>query len=153
MLGRLYENQACSAARALEIVGERWSLLILRDALFAGHARFSQFQKSLGLAPNVLAKRLESLVADGILEAKPSKSGSEHVVYVPTAKGLDFRPVIMALTFWGDKWVRPGPALLKHADCGGLVEQRLLCTACGETLKVTELRAEARQRSSAVRSK
>ena len=78
MLGRLYENQDCSAARALELVGERWSLLILRDAMFRGSTRFSEFQKSLGVATNILAKRLEGLVQGGLMERRPGPSASRR---------------------------------------------------------------------------
>jgi DNA-binding HxlR family transcriptional regulator len=107
MLGRLYESQNCSASRALELVGERWSLLILRDAMFGGLTRFSQFQKSLGVATNVLAKRLEDFVADGLMERR--QEPGEQAEYVLTRKGLELLPTIVALTEWGDKWVRPGP--------------------------------------------
>src|ERR1051325_2648260 len=107
MLGRLYENQDCSAARALELVGERWSLLILRDAMFRNYTRFSQFQKSLGIATNILSKRLESFVADGLM-ARRQPSG-EQAEYRLTRKGLELKPTIMALTEWGDKWLQPGP--------------------------------------------
>jgi DNA-binding HxlR family transcriptional regulator len=142
MLGRLYENQECSAARALELVGERWSLLILRDALFRGYVRFSDFQRSLGLAPNILAKRLESLVEAGIMELRSSE-------YVLTQKGLDFKPVVIALTAWGDKWVEPGPAVFEHSGCGGVVEQRLECAVCGPVSKVSHVGARARTRRAA----
>src|SRR5215207_925502 len=108
MLGRLYENQDCSASRALELVGERWSLLILRDAMFAGHTRFSQFQKRLGVATNILARRLEDFVDAGLMEHRPGAAG-QQAEYVLTRKGLELKPVIIALTEWGDKWVRPGP--------------------------------------------
>ena len=70
VLGRTYEGQNCSAARALEVVGERWSLLIMRDALFRGMTRFSDFQRSLGLASNVLAKRLDGFVENGLMEQR-----------------------------------------------------------------------------------
>src|SRR4030095_14632289 len=110
MLGRLYENQQCSAARALEIVGERWSLLILRDALFRGTTRFSDFQRSLGLAPNVLANRLESFVEAGIMAARPASPNSDHREYVLTSKGLDFQPPKLALAEWGRKCVTPRPS-------------------------------------------
>ena len=107
MLGRLYESQNCSASRALELVGERWSLLILRDAMFGGFTRFSQFQKSLGVATNVLAKRLEDFVAEGLMEHR--QEAGEQAEYVLTRKGLELLPTILTLTEWGDKWVRPGP--------------------------------------------
>lgn len=117
MLGRLYEGQDCSAARALELVGERWSLLILRDAMFRGYTRYGQFQKSLGIASNILAKRLEDFVAAGLMERAPTAPG-EAVEYRLTQKGLEFKPVIIALTEWGDKWVRPGPVLFQTAHEG-----------------------------------
>ena len=96
MLGRLYESQNCSASRALELVGERWSLLILRDAMFGGLTRFSQFQKSLGVATNVLSKRLEDFVADGLMERR--QEPGEQAEYVLTRKGLELLPTIVALT-------------------------------------------------------
>ncbi len=116
MLGRLYANQDCSAARALELVGERWSLLILRDALFRNFTRFSQFQKSLGLATNILAKRLEAFVAAGIMELRQTGASGERSEYVLTQKGLELKPVIIALTEWGDKWVQPGPVVFQNAS-------------------------------------
>ncbi|HWS64876.1 MAG TPA: helix-turn-helix domain-containing protein [Steroidobacteraceae bacterium] len=82
------------------------SLLILRDALFRGMTRFSEFERSLGLAPNVLAKRLEGLVASGLLE-KSTDDGDHVDHYRPTERGLAFKPVIVALTAWGDRWAAP----------------------------------------------
>ncbi|MGE0282555.1 MAG: winged helix-turn-helix transcriptional regulator [Rhizobiaceae bacterium] len=120
MLGRLYENQNCSAARALELIGERWSLLILRDAMFGNLTRFSQFQKSLGLATNILTKRLECFVADGLMERR--QPAGEQAEYLLTQKGQELKPVVMALTAWGDKWVRPGPIDFCHAVDGELIE-------------------------------
>jgi DNA-binding HxlR family transcriptional regulator len=108
MLGRLYENQNCSTSRALEVIGERWSLLILRDAMFAGATRFSQFQKSLGVATNILARRLEDFVEAGLMEHRPG-AAREQAEYVLTRKGLELMPAIIALGDWGEKWVRPGP--------------------------------------------
>ena len=130
MLGRTYDKEACSAARALEIAGERWSLLILRNALFAGMTRFTDFQQSLDIAPNILTKRLESFVKEGLMTT--SKGESEHLEYHLTTKGLDFKPVIIALTQWGDKWSAPeGPPIAyEHEGCGGRIEQHLLCRSC-----------------------
>src|SRR5262249_43727608 len=125
MLGRFYDNQDCSAARALELVGERWSLLILRDAMFRGYTRFSQFQKSLGLATNILAKRLEGFVAAGLMEHRQSGASGEQAEYLLTQKGLELKPVIMALTEWGDKWVRPGPFVYQDASDGQSVALQL----------------------------
>jgi DNA-binding HxlR family transcriptional regulator len=125
MLGRLYENQDCSAARALELVGERWSLLILRDAMFRNYTRFSQFQQSLGLATNILAKRLEGFVAAGLMEHRPSGASGAPAEYLLTQKGLELKPVIIALTEWGDKWVRPGPVVFQNGSDGQPVELQL----------------------------
>jgi DNA-binding HxlR family transcriptional regulator len=128
MLGRTYEDEVCSAARALEVVGERWSLLILRNAMFAGHTRFSDFQRSLGVAPNILTKRLADFVAAGLMET----SGHGHAEYVLTDKGRDLVPTILALTAWGDRWAAPDgpPITYRHRKCGGAVEIDLACTAC-----------------------
>ena len=118
MLGRLYDNQDCSAARTLELVGERWSLLILRDAMFRNYTRFSQFQKSLGIATNILAKRLEGFVAAGLMEFRRPGETGEQGEYVLTEKGLELKPVLIALTEWGDKWVRPGPVRFQNGSDG-----------------------------------
>src|SRR3954462_3449695 len=102
MLHRTYENQVCSAARALEIVGERWTLLILRDALL-GIRRFDDFQASLGIARNVLADRLGRLVEAGVLERRPYCERPLRHEYRLTAKSRDLWPVVHALVSWGDR--------------------------------------------------
>src|SRR5712691_11016406 len=94
MLKRTYDGQNCSAARALELVGERWSLLIMRDALFAGHTRFGDFQRSLGVAPNILTARLGGFVAAGLMERRRYSEHPEHYEYLLTGKGRDLAPVI-----------------------------------------------------------
>ncbi len=134
MLGRSYESQNCSAARALEVAGERWSLLIIRDALFRGMTRFTDFQRSLGLAPNVLAARLEGFVRDGLMEQRPQPGRPGQPEYVLTDKGRDLAPAIIALTAWGDKWAAPegSPVRFQHQDCGGEVTQHTSCRRCGE---------------------
>ena len=122
----------CSAARALEIVGERWSLLILRNAAFAGMTRFTDFQKSLGIAPNVLAARLEHFVETGLMATTAGSGG--HPTYHLTEKGLDFKPMIIALTEWGDRWAAPDgpPIVYEHEGCGGRVGYGLHCEKCAE---------------------
>jgi len=125
MLGHLYANQECSAAWTLELIGERWSLLILRDALFGRCTRFSQFQKSLGLATNILAKRLEGFVAAGLMEHRQPGASGEQEEYLLTPKGWELKPVIIALTEWGDKWVRPGPFVYQDASDGQSVALQL----------------------------
>ncbi|MEU8250302.1 helix-turn-helix domain-containing protein [Nonomuraea sp. NPDC048916] len=135
MLGRLYDNEVCSAARALEVVGERWSLLIIRNAMFAGATRFTEFQRRLGIAPNILANRLERFVEAGLMETRPQPDAPETREYVLTGKGLDLQPVIIALTHWGDRWAAPNgpPIIYEHDGCGGTVHQRLSCEACAAT--------------------
>jgi DNA-binding HxlR family transcriptional regulator len=132
MLGRMYDSQNCSAARALELVGERWSLLIIRDALFAGHSRFGDFQRSLSVAPNILTARLDSFVAAGLMERRRYSEHPEHYEYKLTAKGRDLAPVIVALTAWGDQYAAPNgpPIIYEHASCGNEIYQETRCGTC-----------------------
>ena len=136
MLGRTYDRENCSAARTLELVGERWSLLIIRDAMFAGSTRFTEFQRTLGIAPNILSSRLDRFVAAGLMQTRPLTGDHETRQYVLTRKGLDLQPVIVALTAWGDRWAAPqGPPIIyQHQGCGGRVHQRLRCEGCGAAL-------------------
>lgn len=133
MLGRSYEGQNCSAARALEVVGERWTLLILRDALLRGMTRFGEFHTSLGVAKNVLSTRLDRLVTEGLLERRRYSAKPDHHEYLPTEKGIDLLPVIVALAAWGDRWAAPDgpPVVFRHADCGAPITQDLTCHTCG----------------------
>jgi DNA-binding HxlR family transcriptional regulator len=142
MLGRTYENENCSAARALEVVGERWSLLIVRDAMFRGTTKFSEFQRNLGLAPNILASRLDAFVQVGLMQARRYSEHPDHREYVLTRKGLDLQPVIIALTAWGDRWAAPeGPPIVyTHKGCGGRIYQRLGCSTCDAVPKPGEIK-------------
>ena len=144
MLGRLYENQDCSAARALELVGERWSLLILRDAMFRGYTRFSQLQKSLGVATNILAKRLEGLVAAGLMERRLPGVSGDQAEYRLTRKGLELKPAIIALTEWGDKWVGPGPVVFQSESDGQPVALQLRRVGDGVQVQVADVVARLR---------
>ena len=134
MLGRSYEGQNCSAARALEVAGERWSLLIIRDALFRSMTRFTDFQRSLRMAPNILATRLESFVRAGLMEQRAQADRPGQPEYVLTERGRDLAPVIIALTSWGDKWAAPQgpPVIFRHQACGGEMTQQTACRGCGE---------------------
>ncbi len=136
MLGKRYDAEACSMARALEVVGERWTLLILRDVLFAGSTRFSELQRTLGMATNVLSTRLDGLVSAGLLERRIEDRGtgrSASPEYLVTDKGRDLVPAIVALTQWGDRWAAPdGPPIeYRHDGCGEAVTVELTCAACG----------------------
>jgi DNA-binding HxlR family transcriptional regulator len=144
VLGRLYENQECSATRTLELVGERWSLLILRDAMFRNFSRFSEFQKSLGIASNVLAKRLEAFVEAGLMERRQPGASGEQAEYRLTRKGLELKPVIIALTEWGDKWVRPGPVVFQNESDGQRVKLQLRRVGDGAPVAVADVVARRR---------
>lgn len=141
MLGRSYDAQNCSAARALELVGERWSLLIIRDALFGGCSRFGDFQRSLGVAPNILAVRLDSFVAGGLMERRQYSEHPEHYEYLLTGKGRDLAPVIVALSAWGDQHAAPDgpPILFEHTACGREIQQQICCAACDEEIRNTDI--------------
>jgi DNA-binding HxlR family transcriptional regulator len=108
VLGRTYEGQNCSIARALEVVGERWTLLIIRDT-FLGLSRFDQFQESLGVAPNVLSDRLNRLVDEGILERRAYSERPPRSEYRLTKKGRELAVPLLALMQWGDRHLSDKP--------------------------------------------
>src|SRR5713101_6836589 len=131
-----FAEMDCSIAQALEIVGEWWSLLILRDC-FQGVRRFEDFQRRLGIARNVLTDRLQRLVEEGVLERRLYQRQPERSEYRLTEKGLDLYPVIIGLMRWGDKWAfgKDGPPLiLTHRDCEHDVTPVLACPQCREEL-------------------
>lgn len=100
----VFKSQICSVARALELIGEWWTLLIVREAFF-GTKRFSDFEKYLGIAKNVLSARLSKLVESGILERSPVSGRGNPQDYTLTAKGRDLFPAVIALMQWGDRWI------------------------------------------------
>lgn len=133
----------CSVAQTLEVVGEWWTLLILRDA-FLGIARFEDFQRRLGIARNVLSDRLDTLVEHGVLERCRYQERPPRDEYRLTAKGRDLAPVIHALREWGDRWVfgrRRAPLRIVHELCGRRTHAVTTCEVCGEVLKPGETRA------------
>jgi DNA-binding HxlR family transcriptional regulator len=143
MLGRKYVDQNCSVARALEVVGERWSLLIIRDAVFGGTTRFQDFQRRLGLAPNILKSRLDNFVENGVMERRQYSRHPEHYEYVLTEKGHDLHPIVIALAAWGDRWAAPQgpPVVFRHSDCGTVLEQQIHCPNCGEVRSISSITA------------
>jgi DNA-binding HxlR family transcriptional regulator len=143
MLGKTYDSQNCSVARTLELVGERWSLLIVRDALFAGSTRFTEFQRSLGIATNILQKRLDSFIETGLMRVRKYSEQPELYEYVLTGKGRALAPALIALTEWGDQWAAPDgpPILYKHAVCGAPITQQTVCATCGTQHDRTEITA------------
>jgi len=133
VLGRLYDGQNCSIARTLELVGERWTLLIIRDALL-GVRRFDQFLTSLGIARNVLSDRLDRLVESGILERTQYQERPVRWEYNLTDPGRELALPVLALMQWGDRHLAGPdgpPRLVRHTICGGGVAQQHLCTNCG----------------------
>ena len=145
MLRADYDTQVCSIARALEVVGERWTLLIVRN-LFLGLRRFDELHENLGVARNVLAARLEKLVEAGVVEARPYSERPPRNEYLLTAKGRDLWPAIFALMRWGDTHApSPGgpPTVVVHRDCGGDVDSHRTCTRCGKPLELHHVQALA----------
>jgi DNA-binding HxlR family transcriptional regulator len=141
MLGNDYANQRCSIAGALEVVGERWSLLIVRDILL-GVRRFDELQSDLGIARNVLQSRLTRLGERGVLEKRPYQQRPTRYEYFLTDKGLDLWPTIVALLQWGDKHevaAAGPPVLLEHKRCGGAVDEHRICAACGTRLMARDV--------------
>src|ERR1700746_2208528 len=102
MQRKSFDKMPCPIARSLERVGEWWSMLIMRDALH-GFTRFDEFQKILGIAPNMLTRRLNALVEAGLLERRRYSEHPPRDEYVPTARGRDFRPVLFSLLAWGNR--------------------------------------------------
>jgi DNA-binding HxlR family transcriptional regulator len=143
MLGRMYESQNCSVARTLEVVGERWTLLILRDA-FLGVRRFADFAASLGIARNVLQDRLSRLVAEGVLERVPYQERPLRHEYRLTARGIDLWPVLVALMQYGDRHFPADggpPLVVRHRGCGGALDEHRLCDRCGARLGPRDVEA------------
>jgi DNA-binding HxlR family transcriptional regulator len=140
---RPFTEQNCSIANALAIVGERWSLLVMREILF-GRRRFSEIKRNLGVAPNILSDRLQQLVEHGLLERRPTGEGGESHEYVATAKGRDVGPVLTALLRFGDEHAVPAggpPRVQVHVPCGHDAHPQLHCSHCGELIGPGELRS------------
>jgi DNA-binding HxlR family transcriptional regulator len=132
----------CSVAQALELVGERWTLLVVRDCLL-GVTRFDQIQQRLGIARNVLSDRLELLVEVAVLERRPYQERPVRYEYVLTERGRDLWLVVQALQQWGDRWTEwpDGPPVQQvHEPCGQLTSVVPTCTACRGVLHHEDLR-------------
>jgi DNA-binding HxlR family transcriptional regulator len=138
-----YRDQECSVAAALEVIGERWTLLVVRSVMLGSH-RFEELRAALGIATNVLQTRLSRLVEEGILERRPYQEHPERYEYRLTEKGLALWPVLAALMDWGDSYLSDAPPLtFRHRDCGGAVDGHRICASCGERLEVDDVIAEA----------
>jgi DNA-binding HxlR family transcriptional regulator len=143
MLPRTYDNQVCSIARALEMVGDRWTMLVIREA-FMGTRRFEEYQRNLGCARNVLTDRLNRLVEVGILRKEPYQERPTRHEYRLTRRGVELWPAMMTLKAWGDKHLAPDgpPVLVLHRDCGGELDERLHCGRCGAELGPADVYVE-----------
>lgn len=132
----------CSVANTVETIGDRWIILILRDA-FMGVRRFEDFQKDLGIARNILSNRLDRLVGAGILETVPYQANPPRSEYKLTPMGKDLLDVLLALWRWGDRWQAPQDAELReliHLECGEPTHIVASCSHCGGELKRSNLR-------------
>jgi len=130
----------CSVAKALDVVGEWWTLLIVRDLMMGQH-RFEAIQSDLGIARNILSDRLSTLVERGVVERVKYQDHPERFEYRLTDAGRDLFPVIQALMAWGDKWAAPdGPPLVMTHECGHATEPGAVCSHCGSTLRLGSVR-------------
>lgn len=138
-----FEDMNCSIAQSLEIVGEWWTLLILRDA-FLGIRRFDDFVERLGISRNVLTDRLDTLVDAGVLERRAYDEARSRYDYLLTDKGRALWPVLTALRQWGDQWIVGAgnePLLLEHRGKGHNTTAHMTCDVCGEKLDARSVRA------------
>lgn len=133
---------ACSLSRTWSVIGEPWTPLIIRD-LTLGMTRFDQFQADLGIARNVLADRLRTLLDAGVIEKREYESANRtREEYVLSAMGKELVPLVMALTQWGDRWLDDGagpPVAFHHRRCGKSSSARLVCDHCGNLLEADDL--------------
>jgi DNA-binding HxlR family transcriptional regulator len=129
-------DMECSIARTLDVVGDWWTLMIVRDLFaFKGHYRFDEIQHSLGISRNILADRLAALCEHGVAERRPYQDRPPRFEYRLTRKGQDLFPVVMALLAWGDKWTvgeNGPPVLLHHTTCDHDASPVMSCSHCGE---------------------
>jgi DNA-binding HxlR family transcriptional regulator len=138
------KDERCSVARTVSVIGDRWTLLILRDC-FMRVRRFEEFQARLGITRHVLADRLRKLVKAGVLKKVAYQANPERFEYRLTEKGLDLHGVLLAIVHWGDKHMagkRGRPMLHEHTRCGHTFDPVLTCSACGERLEPREVRVK-----------
>ncbi len=138
---------ACSISATLDVIGDRWTFLVLRD-LFRGVRRFSQLVDDLGIAKNLLSDRLKLLVDHGVVEKVPYQDRPVRHEYRLTAKGADLSPALIALMRWGDEWYANGqpPVVLVHETCGTPLVQTTRCPACDECVAPGRVRSQTPDR-------
>lgn len=137
-------EQPCSIARTLAIIGDRWTLLILRNT-FLGIRRFDDFQANLGVTRHVLSERLKRLVEHDILKKVPYHDRQERFEYRLTDKGRDLYPIMLSLAAWGDKWLDEGqgaPVYYIHQDCGQRFTPILVCSQCQQSIHTRNVKPQ-----------
>lgn len=140
---RDFPRDTCSVASTLEVIGERWTMHVLREA-FLGVRRFEDFRRNIGVARNILSDRLSTLVAEGILRRELYSEHPPRYEYRLTRKGVDLSGVLIELMKWGNRWAPrdEGPGLvLRHRGCGAVIEPVHACPECGEPLHARDLQA------------
>jgi DNA-binding HxlR family transcriptional regulator len=148
----LADRRACSLARTLDVLGDSWSMLVLRE-MFLGAHRFDQIQHHLGVARNVLAARLRRLVDHGILEKRLYEEHPPRFEYHLTTRGIDLYPALVGLLQWGDRYLADpagGPVVLEHKTCGHITSLVPACSVCGEHVNPRDMRARPRRAQTAV---
>jgi len=138
---RFADLAACSIARTLDVIGEPWSPLILRD-VFVGVSRFDQIQADLGVSRKVLTERLKWLVESGVLERRRYQDRPPRYEYVLTDKGTELVDLLMVMVAWGDRWADDGagpPVLYRHRSCGEISHVELRCAHCGTTMRADDV--------------
>jgi len=137
------DTMTCSIARTLSVVGDRWTLLIVRD-VFLGIRRFAGIQQDLGLTPHRLSDRLRKLVHDGVLRRVAYEKRPPRFEYRLTEKGVDLYPLIVAMIEWGDRWMAVGqgaPVELVHRPCGHSIRPQLICPDCKSKIEARDMSA------------
>ena len=140
-------GQDCSIAQALSVVGDRWTMLVLREA-FMRTRRYEDFLARTGAPRPILAERLKTLVDNGIFERRRYSERPERFEYRLTDKGLDLYPVLVSLLRWGDRWMtdRAGPPVeLRHRGCSHVMLPELACPECGDWLEARDIEVTARR--------
>lgn len=141
MIKKDYPGQNCSVARSLEVIGERWTLLIVRE-LIRGPRRYLELEHATGISKNVLSSRLKSMAAEGVIASDAITDQRDWVRYRLTDKGYALFPVISALIAWGDTYASPdGPPLVLMHRCGAPVGHKLVCACCGEDVRRADVHA------------
>jgi DNA-binding HxlR family transcriptional regulator len=139
-------DQECSIARALSVVGDRWTMLVLREA-FMRVRRFEDFLDATGAPRPLLSERLKTLVDNDVLERRQYSERPDRFEYRLTEKGRDLYPVVVSLLRWGDKWMSDEdvpPVELRHRTCGHAMVPELACPECGDWLEATDVEAARR---------